>query len=175
MGRLAMLLTRTSFLGLPRITLRRMMIYVAVFAVAPKAIIELLPYMNSASNHWAVCHREAAQDSELASGYRNLAKRHPGDAIVAPNVFYSGDDPEHETPLTGAEAARMAEYLDARRQVYEHAKWRPWAGVPNPPWAKSNRHLYKHASRGSRFFFEPTPTMIQNWLSIESDSSNTTK
>jgi hypothetical protein len=166
-----MLLTRPKFLGLPRITLRRMMIYVAVLAVAPKAIIELLPYFEMASKHWAMCHREAARDSELASGYRDLANCHPGDAIAAPNVFYSGDDPKRELPLTGAEAARMAEYHDARRVVYDRARWRPWAGMPDPPWPKSKRHLYKH-TRGSVHFIEPTATMIQTWLSTEIESGN---
>jgi len=169
-----MRLTRTSFLRLPRMSLRTMMIYVAVIAVAPKVIIELLPTIEMASKHWAICSREAAHDRELASGYRDLATRYPRGAVIAPDVFYVGEG-ERGIPFNGEAAARMAQYHDARLRIYDHAKWRPWSDMPDPFWPKSKVHFYKQASRGSALFFEPTTTMIRAWLSIERESSKTNR
>ena len=71
-----------SFLGLPRITVRRMMIYVALGALALQAMIALPPYIKMVRVHWGVCNRRAAGYSREAADCRRLGTLYPGETPI---------------------------------------------------------------------------------------------
>jgi hypothetical protein len=117
---------RTSFWGLPQLTVRRMMIYVAVIAVAPQVVLEFRRLID----HWVTCKQLAAHYSKEATLFRRIAIRYPGNT-VAPPVAYLTESPC--TPVTGEFTARKVPYYEALANLYESAKWRPWAGMPTEP------------------------------------------
>ena len=81
-----MQLTSTRFRGLPRLTVRRMMIYVAVVAVAIQTARVAPAYVDAASAHWIDCQRQARYQRQLASYYRLLVARHAVDATIRTDV-----------------------------------------------------------------------------------------
>jgi hypothetical protein len=119
-----------SFLGLPRITVRRMMIYVAVSALALQAMIVLPPYIKMVRAHWAVCNRRAAGYSREAAGRRRLGTLFPGETPIFELRCYWA---EGEKPRTGAMMIQEALHYEALAKIYERARWRPWAGLPTEP------------------------------------------
>lgn len=127
---------RMSWRGSPRLTLRRVMIYVAVIAVALDGAIALPPDIEMTSEHWARCRGVAAEYDELASRDGYLAEHYPGDTVIAHDVGRYHKKRQF-IPDTGEMAARRVPYHEAAARIYERAKWRPWAGlptdVPQPP------------------------------------------
>jgi hypothetical protein len=121
-----------------RFTLRRLMVYVAVFAVVPLLsiwlIIALRPRFEAAALRWEACRSQASHSNQVAAMYRNVAARYPAD-IVIPGVTVRRTEHGPVIPATGAAAARMAVYHAERARLYERAKWRVWAALPpEPPW-----------------------------------------
>src|SRR5262245_21550635 len=116
---------RTSFLGLARITVRRMMIYVAVIGLA------LSLYIHMVREHWRACSAFAAHYSKGATICRSIATRYPGNTIAPPVGYQTGV--AVDKPFTGALAAQRMKYYEALVQIYESAKWRPWAVMPTVP------------------------------------------
>lgn len=131
-----MLFTRISRRGSPPLTLRRVMIYIAVIAVALQAVIALPPYIEIACEHWARCRELAAKYNQFAAHDRYLAEHYPGNTIFAHDVGFHTKQGQF-IPDTGGMAAMRVPYYEAAVQIYERAKWRPWAGlptdVPQPP------------------------------------------
>lgn len=123
---------RKISLELPRITVQRMMIYVAVFGLALWAVIVVPPLIGMAREHWEVCNARAVFYREQAADCRVLATLHPGDAVIAPDVGYVTKK-GHFIPDTGGTAAKQIPYFEALGKIYEVAKWRPWAGMPAEP------------------------------------------
>ena len=120
----------TSFLALPRITVRRMMSYVAASALALHAMITLPPYINAVRVHWAVCHAHAARYSNQAADCRRLSTLYPGDTPI-PDLSVCVQT--LEVQRTGSMALKDALHCEALAKIYERAKWRPWAGLPTDP------------------------------------------
>jgi hypothetical protein len=117
------------FLALPQITVRRMMVYVVVIALAIQAAITLPPAIDSAREHWAVCTMSAAEHRKAAADCRELAVRYPGDTIIWPDVGHVTRKGQF-VPYTGGMAGKDAPYHEASARIYESARWRPWAGMP---------------------------------------------
>ncbi len=122
----------------PRVTLRRLMVYVALIAIVPQAIITvvivLAPRIGAAGRHWSLCRQQASQSYQLASAYRAFASRYGADEPI-PGVTVRQTEKGPVIPATGGAAASMARHFAARARNYEHAMWRPWAGMPpEPPW-----------------------------------------
>ncbi len=111
-----MQLTRTSFLGLPRLTVRRMMVYVAVVALAIQVVRMAPACADAVHAHWTACERKGLYEQQMASTYRLMAARFPGDA---------------RRQAWEATAA----LCDARAQISERAKWRLCSEIPpgSPP------------------------------------------
>jgi hypothetical protein len=119
---------------LPRMTVRRMMVYVGIFEVVPNVAIRFVPSIETARQHWATCRQQAVHSNQLASLYRYFATRYPPDAII-PGVTVRRMEKGPAIAANGRAAAKMAPYFAARARIYERAKWRPWVGFPpDPPW-----------------------------------------
>jgi len=114
------------------------MVYVAVIAVVPdlaiSMIIALSPRVEAARRHWGECRQQALLSNQLATLYRSAASRYPADAVI-PRFTVRRTEHGPVIPATGQAAAKLASYHAARAQIYELAKWYPWAGMPpEPPW-----------------------------------------
>jgi hypothetical protein len=121
-------------------TVRRLMVYVAVIALVPQVVITvviaLAPRVEAAGGHWALCRQQAFQSDRLAAAYRAFASRDPEDAVI-PGVTVRLTEKGPVIPATGKAAAKMASYFAVRARIYDRAKWCPWAGMPaEPPWPK---------------------------------------
>jgi hypothetical protein len=127
---LAMRQALKRFLGLPRITVRRMMIYVALSALALQAMIALPPYIRMVRAHWAVCNRRSAGYSREAADCRRLGTLFPGETPVP---WFTCSLAKGENPRTGAMMIQESLHYEALAKNYERARWRPWAGLPTEP------------------------------------------
>jgi hypothetical protein len=127
-----------SFLSPPRITVRRMMIYVALSALALQATNTLPPFIKAVTVHWDVCNFRAAWCRGQAASCRQLSTDFPGDTPIPEFCLAL---PE-EYRRTGNTVMQEALYYEAAAKNYESARWRPWVGIPAepPPWNKSKAH-----------------------------------
>jgi hypothetical protein len=119
----------TRFLGKPRMTVRRIMIDVALIAIGFHAVIASPPYLDVARGHWARCTQQAADDSREALAYRRVADSLGPDGILTLCIVFPGAN-GGSIPYSGRVAAKLADYHEARARTYERARWWSWAGLP---------------------------------------------
>ncbi len=100
----------------PRVTLRRLMVYVALIAIVPQAVIPvviiLVPRVEAAGRHWALCRQQASQSDQLASAYREFASRYGAEQPI-PGVTVRQTEKGPVIPATGKGAASMARHFAA--------------------------------------------------------------
>ena len=88
----------------PRVTLRRLMVYVALIAIVPQAVIPvviiLVPRVEAAGRHWSLCRQQASQSYQLASAYRAFASRYGADEPI-PGVTVRQTEKGPVIPATG--------------------------------------------------------------------------
>ena len=143
--------TSTSFLDTPRLTVRRMMIYVAVAAVTVYLAREVPDWRDSANEHWKACQNQVVYERQQAANFRESAPLYPGDTVVTSDIVLVGTQGQ-EVPYTGRFAARMADYFDERARIFERAKWQPWAGIPAGPASPELEWHFKETRRAPMMF-----------------------
>jgi hypothetical protein len=119
-------------MGFPRISIRRMMVYVAIFAIVPNVIVGLVQMADNARQHWQTCNNLAAHFRRVSAAYLSQSRQYPPDTVI-PGVQARLTPQGPIIQATGKIAAQMAPYCSAAARIYDRAKWRLWENVPGEP------------------------------------------
>jgi hypothetical protein len=123
--------------GVPRLTVRRLMFYVVLVAVALKLATVLPDRIEDCFFHWTAWSKAALEERTEAQWYARHAASVAPNQIVGPCYANVRDESGRIVRYTGRVAATLARYHESVARICEAHRCRVWAvqppPIPSPP------------------------------------------